>query len=102
MPACAPAWRSISASTNGAEVGELAPPDWPDYSGAPNVDPGFVFAVRDITSLFGTPEGLVIARLPVSVMDAPRGVFQFRVLVTSSLAALGIIVIAALLIWLIP
>jgi len=93
---------SIIASTNGAEIGEQAPATWThDFNGS-NANSSEILAVQQIDSLFGTREGMIVARLPTSVMDVPSDAFLFRVLVATTAAALGVIILAALLIWLVP
>ncbi len=94
----------IIASTNGAEIGEAAPASWTAVSSgaARDVGPPLLLATHEIQSLFGTAEGMIVARIPVEVMAARTTAFLFQLLVASTLIGAGIALLAAALLWLVP
>lgn len=92
----------IIASTNSAEIGELAPEYWAANGQRARSDASEILATQQIDSLFGTSEGLIVARLPLSVMEVPSEAFLFRVSLTTTAAAIAVIVFAVLVVWLVP
>jgi len=94
----------IVASTNGAEIGEVAPTTWTAVGAGParHVGPPLLLASHEIQSLFGTAEGMIVARIPAEVMAARTTAFLLQLLVAGTLIAAATALLAAALLWLIP
>lgn len=94
----------ILASTNGAEIGEAAPAAWTAVGPGPVRDAGppLLLASHEIQSLFGTAEGMIVARIPAEVMAARTTAFLLQLLVAGTLIAAATALLAAALLWLIP
>jgi hypothetical protein len=91
----------IVASTNGAEIGEMAPAAWTAVGPVPG-HPRLLLASHEIKSLFGTSEGMIVARLPAEVTAARATAFLFQLLIAGTLIGAGTALLAAALLWLVP
>lgn len=93
----------VLASSNPAEIGEDAPARWLSAEdGAANgtasataTDEQLVIS-RPVQSLFGAPAGMVVARLPTTVLEPPRRALIAKISLTGALVtALGLLAAAA-------
>ncbi len=93
----------VLASSNPAEIGEDAPARWlaVEYStanGAASATAAdeHLLISRPVQSLFGAPAGMVVARLPTTVLEPPRRALIAKISLTGALVTvLGLIAAAA-------
>lgn len=98
--------RTVS-STSSAEIGEDAPPAWmsaaTDNSGVDSVDAAdSIVVVRRIKSLFNTIEGVVVARLPMTVVVPRQQALLYRLAILGTVVVVVLIALAAAVVWLLP
>ncbi|MEM7442338.1 MAG: hypothetical protein AAF414_03290 [Pseudomonadota bacterium] len=92
----------IIASTNAAEIGEAPPSFWTVTDETEGTDPETILVGKPVISLFGTVEGLVVARVPTAIMNTPSEAFLFRVLIAITFGTLAVALVAAFALWLVP
>lgn len=96
----------ILASTIGAEISDRLPPAWLEYQSAAEdrlaLDDGqWLIYSEAVRSPFGTTEGYLVARLPISAAVPQRQAFLYRLGITVSAAGAVAIALVAALVWLV-
>jgi len=98
--------RTVS-STISAEIGEQAPAAWMAVASDSGGDDSFeaadsIVVTRRIASLFNTTEGVVVARLPMSVVVPRQEALLYRLAILGTGVVVVLIALAAALVWLVP